>query len=197
MAGCAKTLVLGTLTAVVCGCGPTAAEDPLTTSEYRRQANAQCAGQRGDLSSLKPPRHLQALHDRATALSHMGNRGEPRELASVYRKLKLVECVRLVTPDPGDPQACRDIVSLVRDALEERRSWADEVRAEEETVKQIEEEIRASPENRAAAEPDLKSSRKLVEEAELEVKQAERDLEQLEAQARDEGCARWALGSGP
>lgn len=165
-------------------------EEPLTTSEYRRQANGLCAGRPGDMADLKPPRHLQALHDRATALSDRGNRADPAQLASVYSKLELSECVRMVTPDPGDPQACREIVSLTRDAHEERRSWAEEVRAEGETVKEIEEEIRSYPEDRAAATPDLNSSKRLVDEAEREVEKAQREVERLEGRSREEGCAR-------
>ena len=184
------TLLLGALVALGGGCDSASRQKPLTSSEYRRQANALCAGQPGDLANLKPPPQLQALHNRATVVSDKGNRADRRQLASIYSKLELSECVRLVTPDAGDPAGCREIVSLTRDAAEERRSWAGEVRAEEEMVKEIEEEIRAYPENRAAAQADLDSSRRLVKEAEREVEKAERDLEQLEADARDGGCGK-------
>ena len=190
MRAIALTLLLGALVALGCGCAGTYPRESLTASEYRTQANALCAGQPGDMANLKPPPHLQALHDRTTALSDKGNRADRRRLASIYSKLELPECVRMVTPDPGDPATCREIVSLTRDAHEERRSWVDEVRAEEEMVKEIEEEIRAYPESRAAAEADLDSSRRLVKEAEREVEKAERDLEGLDADAREEGCAR-------
>src|SRR4051794_29851333 len=91
------------LIAVVCGCGCAGArQEPLSAAEYRRQANALCAGRPGDMASLKPPRHLQALHDRAAALSDRGNRADPLQLASVYAKLGLSECVDLFTPDEGD-----------------------------------------------------------------------------------------------
>src|SRR3954469_6929875 len=92
------------LIAVVCGCGcgcAAARQEPLSAAEYRRQANALCAGRPGDMASLKPPRHLQALHDRAAALSDSGNRADPHQLASVYAKLGLSECVDLFTPDEG------------------------------------------------------------------------------------------------
>ena len=183
-------LLLGALVALGCGCGSSSRQGPLTASEYRRQANALCAGRPGDMANLKPPPHLQALHDRATALSDKGNRADRRRLAAIYSKLELPECVRMVTPDPGDPATCREIVSLTRDAHEERRSWVEEVRAEEEMVKEIENELREFPENRKAAQADLDSSRRLAKEAEREVEKAERDLERLDADAREEGCAK-------
>jgi hypothetical protein len=186
----ATTLLAGALGALVCGCGWASPEEPLAASEYRNRANALCAGQPGDMTSLKPPVHLQALHDRASALSDMGNRADPRQLASVYSELNLAECVRLYTPDAGDPQACRDIEWLIRDAHQERRSWADEVRGEGKIVEEIEKEVRAHPENRAAAQADLQSSKRLVEEARREVTTAERDIERLEEEAVGAGCAR-------
>jgi hypothetical protein len=186
----ATTLLAGAVVALGCGCGWDSGEAALTASEYRNRANALCAGEPGDMTKLKPPPHLQALHDRAKELSDRGNRADPRQLASLYGKLELAECVRLYTPDVGDPQACRDIGSLIRDAREERRSWAGEVRAEQETVEEIEQEVREYPEDRAAAQPDLQSSKRLVEEARREVKTAERDIESLQAEALSAGCAR-------
>ena len=172
----------------ICGCAGAPGQEPLTPSEYRSAANDRCAHQGGDLAVLEPPPHLQALHDRAMTLSDRGNRADPLQLASVYGKLELSECVRLVTPDAGDPAACREIVSLTRDAHAERRSWAEEVRAEEEIVDEIEKEIRAYPESRAAALADLDSSRRLVKEAEREVERAQREVRRLEADIRDTGC---------
>ncbi len=119
-----RTPWLAALVATICGCAGAPGREPLTASEYRSEANDRCAHQGGDLSVLKPPPRIQELHDRATTLSDRGNRADPLQLASVYSKLELSECVRLVTPDAGDPAACRQIVSRARDAHEERRRAA-------------------------------------------------------------------------
>lgn len=182
------TLLLAVFVAAICGCAAAPGQEPLTTSEYRRKANDRCAHQGEDLSALNPPPHLEALHDRATAQTDKGNRADALQLASIYRKLELSECVSLVTPDPADPEACRQMVSLIRDAHEERHSWAEEARAEQVMVEEIENEIRADPESRAAAETDLASSKRLVREAEREVEKAQREVERLEADTRDAGC---------
>ena len=185
----ANALCAGEARAIAAVPGP---EGPSDMHRWIRAAYERSQAWAERRARLEPPERLAALHDRATRLTSRNGvttRRTVRELRSVYSKLELSDCADLFSVDEeSDPEACREIVSAVRDAHEERRSWAEDARAEAVTVKELEEEIRTAPESRAAAQPDLDSSRRLLAESKREVKKAAREVERQEQMAREEGC---------
>ena len=120
-----------------------------------------------------------------------------RELGKARRELKSLEadarragCAVPRGPPPVNAAACREIDQERRELRGEVRSAAEEVRAEQTTIDELEREIREYPEDRAETEPDLKSSKRAMKDIRGELAAARRGLRSAHADARRERCTR-------
>jgi len=120
-----------------------------------------------------------------------------RELTTARRELRSLEadarregCALATEPAPVDAAACHEIAESSRELRKDVRGAAEEARAEQTTIDELERDIRSYPEERAETEPDLRDSQRALKDIQGELARAQRGLKSAQADARSERCSR-------